>query len=251
LFQKYGLNHITDELLNQSLTTRVNVGIGATNPTLKLRNLFTVGDGIGKLFGPIAAQKIDFDEIYKELMGLAGYKDGERFLKPGPSVQELQLQQEVQKLQQKGGGAQGNPMAGQVAQINAQSKQQVQQMKADSDARSDAMEMQRQREADEAENWREWIKAQAAVHTQAADHAATMAGSHMDRAHEMRMSGFEALHNAAMARSQQQFEAAQGGVGRAHEQQMAGSTQEHQVALAKLRPPAGAGRAVPTGNGPR
>jgi hypothetical protein len=251
LFQKYGLNHITDELLNQNLTTRVNVGIGATNPTLKLRNLFTVGDGIGKLFGPIAAQKIDFDEIYKELMGLAGYKDGERFLRQGaPSVQEMQLQAQVQKLQGKGGAA-GNPSALPVAQINAQSKQQVQQMKADSDARSDAMEMQRQREADQAENWREWIKAQAAVHSQATDHAADMAHAHMDRMHEVRMTGFEALHNAAMARSQQQFDAAQGGVGRAHERDMAGGAQQHQVALAKLRPAPGAGRAVPTGSGPR
>jgi hypothetical protein len=41
LMQKYGINQITDELLNQSLTARVNVGMGATDPQgaqLELKN---------------------------------------------------------------------------------------------------------------------------------------------------------------------------------------------------------------------
>lgn len=101
LLTKYGINEITDELLNQQVTTRVNVGIGATNPKLRMANLVTVGEVLGKMFGPIALQRANFDEVAKELFGLAGYKDGSRFLKDGPDPYTLQLQQTIQQLQQK------------------------------------------------------------------------------------------------------------------------------------------------------
>src|SRR6185312_15143965 len=81
LYQKYGIDQITDDLLNQELTTRVNVGIGATNPQMKMKQFVDVGAALGHLFGPIAAQGANFPEVAKELFGLAGYKDGDRFIK--------------------------------------------------------------------------------------------------------------------------------------------------------------------------
>lgn len=190
LFQKFGLNHITDELLSQSLTTRANVGTGATNPRLKMANLMNVADGLGKIFGPIAAQGANFEEVAKELFGLAGYKDGERFIKTGFDPQVAQLQQELQKLQQKGGGqgaAPPDPSKLQAVQLSTQSAQQIQKMKNDNDARSDAMEMQRDQLAEHSANWRQWLQAQVDLHNKGADHAHRIVTDQASRQHEMAM----------------------------------------------------------------
>src|SRR6185312_5232976 len=91
---KYGMNAITDELLNQELTCRVNVGIGATNPQHRLKNFVAGADIIGKMFGPQAAMGANFKEVCKEVFGMLGYKDGDRFFSPefDPRVQMRQPQ---------------------------------------------------------------------------------------------------------------------------------------------------------------
>lgn len=83
LLQKFGINEITDELLQQELTTKVNVGTGATNPEMKMKKFLMAADAIGKMFGPVAAQGANFEEVVKEIFGLCGYKDGSRFFQPG------------------------------------------------------------------------------------------------------------------------------------------------------------------------
>ena len=49
LLQKFGINEITDELLQQQLTVKVNVGLGATNPQHKLQNFMTATQAIGQM----------------------------------------------------------------------------------------------------------------------------------------------------------------------------------------------------------
>lgn len=102
LYQKFGINQITDQLLQQELTTKVNVGIGATNPKLKLANFLTAADALGKMFGPAAAQGANFEEVSKEVFGLCGYKDGSRFFKPGfdPSQAQQGAVDPLQKIQE-------------------------------------------------------------------------------------------------------------------------------------------------------
>jgi hypothetical protein len=162
LYQKFGLNHITDELLNQEITTKVNVGIGATNPQIRLRNALGMVTAVGQIFGPVAAQKLDFDEVFSELAGLAGYKDGKRFLRPGPSVQEMQLQQELQKALSKGKGGAAPQMPDQskvqAAQITAQGRVQEQELQNQRDARSDAMDMEKVKLQEQNENLRALLK---------------------------------------------------------------------------------------------
>lgn len=167
LFQKYGLNQITDELLNQELTTRVNVGIGATNPSLKMRNLEAVAAVAGKIFGPIAAQGVKFDETMKELFGLAGYKDGERFLVPDFDPAAAMAAQAKGKQP---AGPQSDPQRLQIEQIKAQSRIQEQQMQDASDARSDQMETQRVMLQGQSELERERLKALVAAHQTGAAH---------------------------------------------------------------------------------
>lgn len=125
LYQKYGINEITDSLLRQELTTKVNVGIGATNPQKKLQNFMTAATAIGNMYGPAASQGSNFEEVTKEVFGLAGYKDGARFFKPGfdPSQQQQGQSQPDPMMQLQ-------EMKHQEQMINLQNKAQSQQMEA-------------------------------------------------------------------------------------------------------------------------
>jgi hypothetical protein len=95
--QKFGVDEITDAILDQELTTQINVGMGATDPAMKLQRFVY---GIGNL-AKIAAKPpagINLTEIYKEVFALSGYQDGSRFLSGG-DPEKVQLQQQLQALQ--------------------------------------------------------------------------------------------------------------------------------------------------------
>lgn len=97
LAQKYGIGQVTDDMLNQSLTVRVNVGMGATDPQQKLgKFMFAL-----KTYGEASQiPGINAEEIGKEIFGLAGYKGGARFIKSPDDPQLMQQQQQMQKMQQ-------------------------------------------------------------------------------------------------------------------------------------------------------
>lgn len=130
LFQRFGVSQITDELLNQELTTRVNVGVGATNPQTKLRNFATAMQLIGQLFGPAAAQGANFQEIVKEIAGLSGYKDGERFFMPNFNIQQAMQGMAAGKH---GAGAGPSPQELQLRQAELQQQAQESARKAQAD----------------------------------------------------------------------------------------------------------------------
>lgn len=132
LLQKFGISEITDQLLNQEVTTRVNVGIGATNPKMRMMAFMNVGQALGSMFGPVAAQAANFDEVAKELFGLAGYKDGKRFLKTGFDPQVAMLQQQLQQAmsKQKSGPA-SDPAKVQLDQARLQMEAAEKQLEAE------------------------------------------------------------------------------------------------------------------------
>ena len=133
LFQKYGINQITDEMLNQDLTVKVNVGLGATNPKMKLQNFMTATQAIGQIFGPAAAMAANPEEIIKEVFGLCGYKDGDRFFEPGSDIHAIMMQ--MQQSKQQGGkqSQQNDPNKLQAAQVTAQSKLKERQIQSQTD----------------------------------------------------------------------------------------------------------------------
>jgi hypothetical protein len=108
LLQKYGVNQVSDELLNQELTLTVNVGMGATDPTQRLNKYI----GALSAFANVAQMQIpnaNMPEIGKEIFGLAGYRDGARFvggedgqpqIPPEMQQQMMQMQQALQQAQQ-------------------------------------------------------------------------------------------------------------------------------------------------------
>ena len=98
LFQKFGVDQVTDDLLKQELTLTVNVGMGATDPSTKLQKFLTaMGSFAGLAKAPPPG--LNLNEVGKEIFGHLGYSDGSRFFtQDNPQV--LALQQQLQQMQQ-------------------------------------------------------------------------------------------------------------------------------------------------------
>jgi hypothetical protein len=95
LLQRVGMDRVTDDLLQQELTVKVNVGMGATDPGQKLQKFvgtITVVTNVLKEVVP----GLNKDEIVKEAFALSGYQDGTRFVQEDP--EKLQLQQQIKQI---------------------------------------------------------------------------------------------------------------------------------------------------------
>ena len=80
------------------LDVRVNVGMGATDPTAKMQK-FT--HALQTYSGAMqAVPDADPEAIRREIFGLAGYKDGSRFFKDEENPANQRMQQQMQQLQQ-------------------------------------------------------------------------------------------------------------------------------------------------------
>jgi hypothetical protein len=109
IWQRYGLDPMTDDLLSAELTTTVNVGMGSTNPEARLARFigalkatFEAGGQLMQAFGPGVLNSPGFEAISKEIFGHAGYKDGKRFLDfrtEGGNPEMQKLQQAMEQLQ--------------------------------------------------------------------------------------------------------------------------------------------------------
>lgn len=103
LFQKFGLDQVTDDLLEGNFTMVVSVGMSATSPAQKINNLMTGVRGVKEALADGVLEKYGVDpvELIKEVFGALGHKDGGRFFNTedqDPQVKALQAQ--VQQLQQ-------------------------------------------------------------------------------------------------------------------------------------------------------
>ena len=125
VFQKYGVSQMGDAVLDKELTVTVNVGMGSTDPALKMQRfsgaLITYAQ-ICKLMPP----GLDLNEVLKELMGLAGYQGGERFKIDGQDATVANLVRQIQMMQKK-----MLPM--QIAAKNKEGDQRVKLIKTDKD----------------------------------------------------------------------------------------------------------------------
>jgi len=99
LFQKFGVERITDELLSQSLTIRVNVGIGSTDPAFRLEK-FLLGVRNSMEIEAAAPPTMNLEEVQKEIWGKLGYKDGARFYNRQGDPKLIKLQQQMEGMAQ-------------------------------------------------------------------------------------------------------------------------------------------------------
>ena len=92
LFQRFGMDEVTDELLYQEITLTVNVGMGATDPTQKLQKFLTAMNMFASMLrNPVPG--VNMVEVGKEIFGHLGYQDGSRFFTTdNPDMEAMQQQ---------------------------------------------------------------------------------------------------------------------------------------------------------------
>jgi hypothetical protein len=79
LYQRFGIDKITDELLINDLTVRVNVGMGNTDPQKRVEKLMYATKNAASL--PEMAPRMKSSEVADEIYGSLGYKDASRFFR--------------------------------------------------------------------------------------------------------------------------------------------------------------------------
>ena len=104
LYQRFGIDAVTDEMLASEMTLTVNVGMGATSPTDKV-NMLALGMGTIRTVlaeGLLEKYGLQPKELIKEVLGALGHRDGGRFFKfdEAQDPQIAALQQQVDDLQQ-------------------------------------------------------------------------------------------------------------------------------------------------------
>ena len=98
-FQKFGMDRITDDMLEREMTVNVNVGMGNTDPVTKLNKFLASVMAFAKI-SVRPPPGINLEEVWKEIAALSGYADGERFTL-GQDPEKMRLAQINQQLQMK------------------------------------------------------------------------------------------------------------------------------------------------------
>lgn len=95
MWQRYGLDQITDEMLKQDLTINVDVGMGNTDPVRRVERLiFGINQAIAI---PGMAERVRSTVIADEIFASLGYKDAGRFFLTDEEYEELQAQMPQQE----------------------------------------------------------------------------------------------------------------------------------------------------------
>lgn len=97
VFQKFGISEMTDVLLDKELTIKCNVGMGATDPNAKLQRFIGACMSFAQI-AKIMPPGLDLKEVAKEMFGLSGYQDGQRFMVDGMDPMQAKLQQQNQQM---------------------------------------------------------------------------------------------------------------------------------------------------------
>lgn len=103
MFERFGVDAITDDLLLHDMLVRVNVGMGATSPKDKLNNVVTGFNSIKAVLadGVLEQHGLKATEVITEILAVVGYRDAERFFAiDGEDATVLALRDQLQKLQQ-------------------------------------------------------------------------------------------------------------------------------------------------------
>jgi len=77
LWQRYGIDQVTDTLLQQNLTVRVDIGIGMTDPVKRVERLLYAIEKAMTL--PGMADRMKAPALSNEIFATLGYRDGNRF----------------------------------------------------------------------------------------------------------------------------------------------------------------------------
>jgi hypothetical protein len=104
LMQKYGVSQIDNDLLENQVTLRVNVGLGAGDPQQRLAKFNSAVQVLQPLCQSSpdfqnGSKRINIEAAFEEVFGAAGYRDGgKRFLIEGQPNQNPMQQPQVDAL---------------------------------------------------------------------------------------------------------------------------------------------------------
>jgi hypothetical protein len=104
LMEKHGISEITNELIENSVTLRVNIGLGAGDPAQRLQKFQMASQvALPLLQGTKPFQtgemQLNAEAIMDEVYGAAGYRDGgKRFITKGPPAQNPMAGLEQDKI---------------------------------------------------------------------------------------------------------------------------------------------------------
>jgi hypothetical protein len=98
--QRFGVNEVTDAILEKRIAVNINIGMGATDPVMKM-NRFSQAVSSYANICKTPPPGMDLKEVGKEFMALAGYQDGVRFLPGEADPEKIKLTQMVKMLQLK------------------------------------------------------------------------------------------------------------------------------------------------------
>ena len=113
-FTQDDVESIKNSVLNDKLTINVNIGLGATSPQKKIDMIKYTLDALVNIPGQV--ERLDGDEIAKEIFSAAGFQNGARFIKgnkPGEEEKKV-TEQDVQEAYEQGveAGTDAAKMAG-------------------------------------------------------------------------------------------------------------------------------------------
>lgn len=177
LFKKFGIDKVTDELLEQELILNVNVGMGATDPQMKLQKFIAAMNQYLDMLGK-APPGVNMEEVGKEIFSHMGYQDGSRFLTQD-NPQMLKLQQQIQQMQQ----------MIQQQEMKLQDRSETHQVKRETNAADNATKLQTTQIQEENMNLRT-----ATVHLRAIKELQD------DRTHEVQVGNMDRAHDRVMSR---------------------------------------------------
>lgn len=102
LMDDFGIEAITDELMQQELTLTVEVGQGATNPQEKVNNFMLGLRALKEILvdGTLEKYGLDVQDVVTEIFSHLGYRDGGRFFDRAEDPNIAALQAQVQDLMQ-------------------------------------------------------------------------------------------------------------------------------------------------------
>ncbi len=104
LFQKFGINQISDDLLEREVTLRVNIGLGAGDPQQRLGKFASALSIVTPICQTspdfmTGKKKVNIDAVFDEVFGGAGYRDGgKRFIQDGEPQQNPMQQPQLDAL---------------------------------------------------------------------------------------------------------------------------------------------------------
>lgn len=108
LWTKYGVDAVTDELLEREIMLTVDAGMGTADPAVALEKFAMAAKITGGIIGQEVQARVKQDDVIDEIFSKAGYKSAaDRFFHPGdqtdPRITKLKemLQQQAAELQSK------------------------------------------------------------------------------------------------------------------------------------------------------